>query len=83
MKIKTQKKIKRYIKKNFDTTIIVGLLIASAALSGLFIGHAYGFNMTEEQTNETKMLPYCENLDEVWIPILNNTCSFFYGGPVE
>lgn len=72
-------KLSKSLNKHLDLEVIVGLLIASAALSGFYFGHTYGLNMTEDQKLEAEILPLCTNLNQIWIPQINQTCWESYG----
>ena len=45
---------------------------------------AFGFNMTEEQKQEERLVPVCQkiNASEIFIEGLAEQCAQFYGGPV-
>jgi hypothetical protein len=72
-----------------NPAVQLGLMVLMLSISvfiilmGIVIYNAYGFNMTAEQINETKILPYCYIKNQVLIDILNKTCTEIYGGPVE
>jgi hypothetical protein len=40
------------------------------------------YNLTEQQKQEEKFLPYCYNNDKMVIEALKKLCSEIYGGPV-
>jgi len=62
------------------TLILVSLFIAVVIVYGPFV---YSFEMTLEQINETKILPYCYIQNDMLITALNSTCFQMYGGPVN
>jgi hypothetical protein len=62
------------------TGIVMGFFIG--ALIGLHLGAAYGYNLTEQQKQEEKFLPYCYNNDHLVIETLKQYCAEIYGGPV-
>jgi hypothetical protein len=55
----------------------------AGGLFGLWIGTVFGFNMTEQQKQEERFLPYCYNNDKMVIEALKQFCSQIYGGPVD
>jgi hypothetical protein len=55
-------------------------LIAIAFLLVLFAGVSY--NLTEQQKQEEKFLPYCYNNDKMVIEALKEYCAQIYAGPV-
>jgi hypothetical protein len=55
-------------------------LLAIAFLLVLFAGVSY--NLTQQQKQETAILPLCYTNNTLGIEGLNKTCSEIYGGPV-
>ena len=63
--------------------VLMGFLAGFTIYTVLVFNNVLGFNMTKEQINETKILPYCYIQNEVLIEVLNSTCALIYGGPVD
>jgi len=63
--------------------IVMGFFIGF--LLGVLLGHAYsyGYNLTEQQKQEERFLPYCYNNDKMVIEALKQYCAEIYGGPID
>ena len=74
----------KYLKRNYTDLILIGLVIVLSIMSGFYFGSAFGFNMTEEQKQEERLVPVCQeiNASKIFIEGLAEQCAQFYGGPV-
>ena len=59
------------------SAFLIAVLIVVAVASISYI--AFGFNMTEQQKKEIAIFPLCQNLNQLWIPEINQTCWESYG----
>ena len=65
--------------------VLLAIFFGTMILSMWILTAVFGleFQMTPEQENETKILPYCYIQNSVLITELNSTCFYMYGGPVN
>jgi hypothetical protein len=66
--------------------IILVLNCISAVSAAIFFIRTYGdiqYNLTDQQKQETAILPLCYTNNTLGIEGLNKTCASIYGGPVD
>ena len=72
-------KLKKTIRKRYDSIILIGLMMLSALMSGIFIGHAYGenyiYNMSKAELMEERILNAC-----IELKINSPECAMIWGG---
>lgn len=71
------------IDDNYVWALGIVLFLIGFFCAYLIFHVVYGFTYTEQLKKEDAVMPLCQNMNQMYIEALNETCFNQYGGPVD